>query len=220
MIKALLIILAILHINLAFAQTNPQETQSLTPIPKKEILEILDPPGTAALNIMLGALSSFKALKKSEQDSLENTKSLVRMKILPFIDLKTSTKITLKDHWNKLDLLQKQLFIDYISHSLIKDYVGMLHSYEKLDLVEISLHKKIKRRDNKAIVRLEVKPNADAKPVLITLKMIRDKRWKIYDVVFSGVSVIKNYRAQFNSHIKRKGLESLIKKTIKKLNKQ
>lgn len=220
MIKALLIILAILHINLAFAQTNPQETQSLTPIPKKEILEILDPPGTAALNIMLGAVSSFKALKKSEQDSLENTKSLVRMKILPFIDLKTSTKITLKDHWNKLDLLQKQLFIDYISHSLIKDYVGMLHSYEKLDLVEISLHKKIKRRDNKAIVRLEVKPNADAKPVLITLKMIRDKRWKIYDVVFSGVSVIKNYRAQFNSHIKRKGLESLIKKTIKKLNKQ
>ncbi|MDG2395734.1 ABC transporter substrate-binding protein [Candidatus Thioglobus sp.] len=220
MIKALLIILAILHINLAFAQTNPQETQSLTPIPKKEILEILDPPGTAALNIMLGALSSFKALKKSEQDSLENTKSLVRMKILPFIDLKTSAKITLKDHWNKLDLLQKQLFIDYISHSLIKDYVGMLHSYEKLDLVEISLHKKIKRRDNKAIVRLEVKPNADAKPILITLKMIRDKRWKIYDVVFSGVSVIKNYRAQFNSHIKRKGLESLIKKTIKKLNKQ
>lgn len=220
MIKALLIILAILHTNLAFAQTNPQETKSLTPIPKKEILEILDPPGTAALNIMLGALSSFKALKKSEQDSLENTRSLVRLKILPFIDLKTSTKTTLKDHWNKLDLLQKQLFIDYISHSLIKDYVGMLHSYEKLDLVEISLHKKIKRKGNKAIIRLEVKPNADAKPVLITLKMIRDTRWKIYDVVFSGVSVIKNYRAQFNSHIKRKGLDSLIKKTIKKLNKK
>jgi len=220
MIKALLIILAILHINLAFAQTNPQETQSSIPIPNKEVLEILDPPGTAALNIMLGALSSFKALKKSEQDSLENTKSLVRMKILPFIDLKTSTIITLKDHWNKLDLMQKQLFMDYISHSLIKDYVGMLHSYEKLDLVEISLHKKIKRKDNKAIVKLEVKPNADAKPVLITLKMIRDKRWKIYDVVFSGVSVIKNYRAQFNSHIKRKGLDSLVKKTIKTLNKK
>lgn len=219
MIKALLIILAILHINLAFAQTNPQEDQSLTPIPKKEILEILDPPGTAALNIMLGALSSFKALKKSEQDSLENTKSLVRMKILPFIDLKTSTKITLKDYWSKLDLMQKQLFMDYISHSLIKDYVGMLHSYEKLDLVEISLHKKIKRKDDKAIVKLEIKPNSDAKPVLITLKMIRDERWKIYDVVFSGVSVIKNYRAQFNSHIKRKGLDSLIKKTIQRLNK-
>jgi phospholipid transport system substrate-binding protein len=220
MIKIILIILSILHVNLTFAQTNIQENQVPVPISKKEIMEILDPPGTAALNIMLGALSSFKALKKSEQDSLENTKSLVRMKILPFIDIKTSTKTSLKKHWNTLELIQKQLFMDYITHSLIKDYVGMLHSYEELDFVEISLHKKIKRKDNKAIVKLEIKPNSDAKPVLITLKMIRDERWRIYDVVFSGVSIIKNYQAQFNSHIKRKGLDSLIKKTIKNLKKK
>ncbi|MEO1940603.1 MAG: ABC transporter substrate-binding protein, partial [Candidatus Thioglobus sp.] len=59
----------------------------------------------------------------------------------------------------------------------------------------------------------------DAKVVLITLKLIRDDRWKIYDVIFSGVSVVKNYRAQFNSHIKRKGLNSLIKKITLKVNK-
>jgi len=47
--------------------------------------------------------------------------------------------------------------------------------------------------------------------------MIRENKWRIYDVVFSGVSLIKNYRAQFNSHIKRKGLDSLIAKVIKKL---
>ncbi len=218
MIKTLLIILSILQINFAFAQSDTQENIHPTPIEEQEVLDILDPPGTAALNIMVGALSSFKALKKSEQDSLENTKSLVKIKILPFIDMQTSTKIALEDHWGGLDLKQKQLFIDYITQSLIKDYVGMLHSYEKIGLVEISLQKNIKRKDNKAIVKLEIKPNSKSKPMLVTLKLIRDNRWKIYDVVFTGVSVVKNYRAQFDSHIKRKGLDSLIKKTIKRLN--
>ena len=215
MLKTLLIILSVLQANLSFAQNS---TTSV-PMKKHEILEILDPPGTAALNIMLGALSSFKALKKANQDSLENTKSLVKMKILPFIDMKTSSKIALSSHWSKLELVQKQLFIDYITLSLIKDYVGMLHSYDEFDLVEISVHKKIQRKGDKAIVKLEIKPNVDAKVVLITLKLIRDDRWKIYDVVFSGVSVVKNYRAQFNSHIKRKGLNSLIKKITPKVNK-
>jgi hypothetical protein len=49
--------------------------------------------------------------------------------------------------------------------------------------------------------------------------MIRSSHWRVYDLVFSGVSLIKNYKAQFNSHIKRKGMDSLIKKINKKIKK-
>ena len=214
MLKIALIILSILQMNFAFAQS---ETP-LIPIDKKEVIEMLDPPGTAALNIMLSALSSFKVLKNSEQASIENTTSLVKIKVLPFIALKESTRIALEDHWDQLNFTQRQLFIDYIEHSLIKDYVGMLYSYKEMDYVEIALQKKVLRKDNKALVKLEIKPNADAKASVVTLKMIRNDRWKIYDVVFAGVSVVQNYNAQFNSHIKRKGLDSLIEKTIERLN--
>lgn len=202
--------------NFAFAQS---ETP-LIPIDKKEVIEMLDPPGTAALNIMLSALSSFKVLKNSEQASIENTTSLVKIKVLPFIAIEESTQIALEDHWDQLNFTQRQLFIDYIEHSLIKDYVGMLYSYKEMDYVEIALQKKVLKKDNKALVKLEIKPNADAKASVVTLKMIRNDRWKIYDVVFAGVSVVQNYNAQFNSHIKRKGLDSLIEKTIKRLNKK
>jgi len=51
----------------------------------------------------------------------------------------------------------------------------------------------------------------------ISLKMIRSSQWRVYDVVFSGVSLMKNYRAQFDSHIKRKGIDSLVAKTLKKI---
>ena len=214
MIKTALIILSILQMNFAFAQ----EEDPKIPIEKQEVIDILDPPGTAALNIMLSALSSFKELKKSEQVSMENTTSLVKIKVLPYIAMETSTQIALEDHWNKLNAQQKQLFVNYIEHSLIKDYVGMLYSYKDIDYVEIALQQNVLRKDNRALVNLEIKANAESKPSVITLKMIRDGRWRIYDVVFSGVSVVKNYNAQFNSHIKRKGLDSLIQKTIKKLN--
>ena len=216
MLKIALIILSILQMNFAFAQS---ETP-LVPIDKKDVIEMLDPPGVAALNIMLSALSSFKVLRKSEQASMANTTSLVKIKVLPFIALEESTQIALEDHWDQLNPSQRQLFVDYIEHSLIKDYVGMLYSYKEIDYVEIALQKKVLRKDNKALVKLEIKPNAGAKPSLITLKMIRNDRWKIYDVVFSGVSVVKNYSSQFNSHIKRKGLDSLIEKTIERLNKK
>jgi len=214
MIKTALIILSILQMNFAFAQ----EEAPKIPIEKQEVIDILDPPGTAALNIMLSALSSFKELKKSEQVSMENTTSLVKIKVLPYIAMETSTQIALEDHWNKLNAQQKQLFVNYIEHSLIKDYVGMLYSYKDIDYVEIALQQNVLRKDNRALVNLEIKANAESKPLVITLKMIRDGRWRIYDVVFSGVSVVKNYNAQFNSHIKRKGLDSLIQKTIEKLN--
>ena len=214
MIKTALIILSILQMNFAFAQ----EEAPKIPIEKQEVIDILDPPGTAALNIMLSALSSFKELKKSEQVSMENTTSLVKIKVLPYIAMETSTQIALEDHWNKLNAQQKQLFVNYIEHSLIKDYVGMLYSYKDIDYVEIALQQNVLRKDNRALVNLEIKANAESKPSVITLKMIRDGRWRIYDVVFSGVSVVKNYNAQFNSHIKRKGLDSLIQKTIEKLN--
>lgn len=216
MLKIALIILSILQMNFAFAQS----ATPLVPINKKDIIEMLDPPGVAALNIILGALSSFKALKQSEQASLANTTSLVKIKVLPFIAIKESTQVALKDHWGQLNPSQRQLFANYIEHSLIKDYVGMLYSYKEMDYVEIALQEKVLRKDNRALVKLEIKPNSGAKTSVVTLKMIRNDRWKIYDVVFSGVSVVKNYSSQFNSHIKRKGLDSLIKKTIERLDKK
>ncbi len=204
MLKTLLIILSVLQVSLSFAQTTSQT------LSKQQ--EIIDSPGVAATNIMLGALSSFKDLKKANQASLENTKSLVNIKILPFLDLETSSKIALSTHWDQLKPAQQQLFIDYIRFSFVKDYIGMLHSYKELATIEINLHKKIQRKGNKAIVKLEITPHAGAKMILVSFKMIKKERWKIYDVVFVGVSVVKNYRAQFNSHIKRKGMDSLIKK--------
>ncbi len=199
----------------ALAVNKAPDTENIS----KNIVNIIDPPNSAALNIMVDALSSLKELKKQNKATPENVEALIRIKLLPNIAMGVSTKIALSKHWSNLDVNQKKFFQNYISESLIQDYVSILSSYDKLDTVKIAVDPKVKRKDNKAIVKLIVNINDNPKPIIISLKMIRLNSWHVYDLVFSGVSIVKNYSAQFNSHIKRKGVESLIKKSEKKLNK-
>jgi phospholipid transport system substrate-binding protein len=40
--------------------------------------------------------------------------------------------------------------------------------------------------------------------------------WKAYDVIVAGVSLVTNYRDEFNDEIKRSGVDGLIKKLTDK----
>jgi phospholipid transport system substrate-binding protein len=215
--KRLVIILAIFHLNIAFAKGDILPILDPVKIMTDSVADIIDPPHTAALNIMVNALSSLKELRKQSKDSTENIQTLIRIKLLPNIAMDVSTELALKKHWNKLSAQQKSIFQKYIIQSLIKDYAGILGAYENLNTINIAVDPKVKRKDNKAIVKLIVNLDNDPKPINITLKMIRTSKWRLYDVIFSGVSMIKNYRAQFNSHIKRKGIDSLVAKVMKKI---
>ncbi|CAB5493965.1 hypothetical protein [uncultured Gammaproteobacteria bacterium] len=205
MIKTLLIIGSILSMNMALA------TNNVLPIDNS------NSPSAVALSIFENTLSSIKNLRKQQQATPENIKVLIKEKLLPNIAIKVSTQLTLKKHWHNLNIQQQQIFQDYIVKSLIKDYAGVLGSYDKFDSVKISADPNVKRKDDKAIVKLFISLNNDPKPTRISIKMIYSQQWRVYDVVFSGVSLIKTYGAQFDSHIKRKGIDSLTEKLTKKL---
>ncbi len=211
------ILLVIFYTNLVLAGGVMPSTPGLIKASNNTVTEIIDLPGAAALNIITNNLSLLKTLRKQNKASIENVENLIRDKLLPNIATDVATKITLKKHWNKLNNQQKIIFQKHIVQSLIKDYAGILGSYEKLESVNINIGPNIKRKGNKAIVNLVINLEGDPKPIHVTLKMIRSNQWRAYDLVFSGVSLIKNYRAQFNSHIRRKGIDSLVAKIAKKI---
>lgn len=211
MIKTLLIILSILPINFALAVDKASNTTH------QAIVDIIGPPNSAALNIMVSVLTSLKELKKQKKVTKQSIEALIRLKLLPNIAVGLSTEIALSKYWDGLNIQQKQFFQYYISESLIQDYGGILSTYDKLDSVQISVDPDVKRKGDKAIVKLIININDDQKPSIISLKMIHLDTWRIYDIVFSGVSIVKNYRAQFNSYIRHKGIDGLILKSKKKL---
>ena len=209
--------LTIFYVNFALAAGDVPSMPNPAKILNDSVAEIIDPPGTAALNIIVSNLSSLKELRKNNIASVENIEHLIKVKLLPNIAIDISTESALKKHWHKLNSQQKIIFQTYIVQSLIKDYAGILGAYDQLDSINVSVDPKIRRKDNKAIVKLIIHLGDNPKPINVSLKMIRSSQWRAYDLVFSGVSLIKNYRAQFNSHIRRKGIDSLVAKIVKKL---
>ena len=183
----------------------------------ENISDIIDPPGSAALNILVSSLSSLKELKKQDKGTIENIQTLIRMKLLPSLDISYSTQRALDNYYNDFTDSEKQLFETYIIEALINDYIGILGAYQNLDSINISIGKDILRKDNRANVPIIVSFSKNSQPVEVALSMIKTNSWKIYDVTFSGVSLVKNYQAQFGSMIKRKGKDFLIKVITKKI---
>ncbi len=215
--KKIITIVAIFFINSTFAASINIEKDNTTNEVAQSVIEIIDPPGAAALTIIVDSLSSLKELKKHDQSTIENIKALINVKLFPHLDINAALKISLKGYWEDLDFKQRQVFYKYIVQSLVNDYAAILVTYDNLDSINVSVDPEIVRKDNRALVKLRITFNDDPKVTIVSLKMIRSNRWKVYDVVFSGVSLVKNYRSQFKSYIRRNGLEALVEKISNKL---
>ena len=193
MLKKLIIILAIFHSSLTFAQTADTNT-----------------PHAVAVDVIEGALLSLKTLQNQNTNSLSNIEDLVLTKLMPNVTVDIASKIILRNRWNDLSHEQQAMFINYITHRIVQDYVGLLSSYENLNDLNIEIEDNYTLNDNKASVKLHIGINKNNYHYYITLKMVELDRWYIYDAVFPGISMLKHYQKNFDSIIKRKGMEGLI----------
>ena len=193
MLKRLVIILTIVYMNLAFAERPNENT-----------------PHSVAVNVMESTLLSLKTLQEQNKNSLSNIENLVLSKLMPNVDINFATKIMLRDRWDDLSSKQRAMFVDYITRSIVQDYVGLLNSYENLDDLSIQIEDDSTINGNKASVKLHIAINKNNYQYFITLKMVKLNRWYIYDAVFPGISILMHYQKNFDSIIKRKGMDGLI----------
>ena len=54
-------------------------------------------------------------------------------------------------------------------------------------------------------------PNGQGIPIDYSLEKSADGNWKAYDIVVAGVSLVTNYREEFNTVIRDQGVDALIK---------
>lgn len=193
MLKQLIIILTIVNINFAFATTPNTNT-----------------PNQIAVNIIEGALLSLKTLKDNNSASIYNIETLVLNKLMPNVNMDYANKLILGEYWSELNDKQKIHFKNYITRSIVNDYVGLLRSYKDINGLDINVEPGSETRNNKASVNLHISLNENNQQYFITLKLIKINQWRIYDAVFPGLSMLEYYRKKINSIIQRKGVDGLI----------
>ncbi len=169
-------------------------------------------PDKVALDIMQRSLASFRTFRREYNIKDVDVPHFIKEKLTPYIDVETGAKYVLKDYYDELSPKQQMQFQKYLLNKIITDYARFItYDYGNISQVQILLAPNTIRKNNKAIVNLQILATPDTKPVLFSLRMIKKDAWQIYDLMIAGVSLMKNHRAVFRSHIKRKGLTAFIK---------
>ena len=85
-------------------------------------------------------------------------------------------------------------------------YISKIESYsgEKIQYVAET------NDGNQAIVRTRIVSKQGIETPVDYRMLLQDGRWRAYDVTIEGVSLVANYRAQFNSIIQRSGYAELV----------
>ena len=136
-------------------------------------------------------------------------REVIEQKLLPNFDFTRMTALAMGRNWRQTTPEQQKRLADEFRTLLVRTYSNALTQYrdEKIEVRPL-------RADANATdvtVRSEVvRPGRP--PVQIDYAMTRTPEgWKAYDVVVGGVSLVSNYRDEFNEQVKAGGVEGLIK---------
>ena len=159
---------------------------------------------------------SFIKLRSENNGTLASTLNITKKKIIPYIDLEYSTELALNSYWDQLDSTQKKIFERDMKNSLINEYVGILSDLAIWEDIKISVNEDSQQNENLARVKVSLFLEDENSSATVILKLIRKKRWKIYDLEYQSISIIDIERVGYDSKIKRQGVEKLIQKMLNK----
>jgi phospholipid transport system substrate-binding protein len=166
--------------------------------------------------ILNDVVCSFIDLQNQNNGTLTSTMNLTKKKIIPYIDLEYSTELALGTYWNQLDNMQKKIFERDIKNSLINDYVGILAEINDWDKINISVDDKFVLNDNIARVKIFVSLGNEVSNTGVILKLIKNNRWKLFDLEYQSISILDIEKIGYDSKIKRQGIKKLVEKMLSK----
>ena len=150
------------------------------------------------------------ALKNPER--AKERRRLLRLVADERFDWEEMAKRSLATHWRKLTEEQKKEFVPIYADLLERTYMKKIENYsgEKVS------YKGEKVEGNYSKVMVGVLTSQDVE-IPVEYRLIKKGAgWLIYDVSIEGVSLVNNYREQFNSIILRSSYEALVAQLKKK----
>ncbi len=131
----------------------------------------------------------------------------MRKIIHQYFDFEEMSRRSLARAWRKRTPEERAEFIELFSYFMERNYATTLESYtnEKVVLGKENIDEEFAKVNTVIIT-------TDKKEVDIIYRLHKvGGEWRVYDVVVEGVSLVKNYRDQFRSIIRRSSYANLVK---------
>ena len=161
-------------------------------------------------------LNILRDPKLKAQSAKEIKKDKLRVVYVNMFDEVELSRRSLGMNWNKLNNDQRQEFVKLFEQVLEKAYADKILAYtnEKIQFTKESMIS-----GNLAEVRTRV--ITASREIPITYRVIsKDGAWRVYDVVIENVSLVQNYRTQFNDILAKNSPEQLLEILRKKVKAQ
>jgi phospholipid transport system substrate-binding protein len=131
-------------------------------------------------------------------------------KIFDFTEM---SKRALARNWKSFSPQEQKQFVDVFSEHLNNTYMDKVQGEYKGETVMFLNQEMVS--EGKATVTTKVQREPNAISVDYSMLMV-DNHWRVYDVNVEGVSLIKNYRTQFDQILSKETPAQLIERLKKK----
>lgn len=160
-------------------------------------------PGTDAVK---SANDTIQKLLKANAKPAELTKS-----VAAFIDIDELGKAALADHWAQLKPAEQTEILKVLRQLVEANYVSMQTANVNYTVAYLGEEP---QADGRVLVKTTITTTRKGRPLVVKVNYRVQKSgtaWRAVDVETDGVSLVDNYRAQFNKVIKDKGVAGLVK---------
>ena len=158
------------------------------------------------------SVKEVSSLVSQNKERFEKDETFLRMKmnevVMPKLDITLMSKIILgKKIWTKMTTSQQDDFVNAFKYKMTSTYMKSITAFdgEKIEFLPYKPGKKA----NLAFVKSKyIMTSGD---IEVSYRLMRkNQSWKVYDIIFDGISLMKNYRADFRDHVDKNGVQSLI----------
>ncbi len=155
------------------------------------------------------ALSIIKSDPKVQAGDQARIRELIEVKLAPHFDVDRMTALAMGRNYRQATPEQKKRLAGEFKSLLIRTYSTALNQYR-----DQTLSYKPLRADpgaTEVTVRTDViRPGQTPVEIDYSMEKTPDG-WKAYDVIVGGVSLVTNYRDEFNQQVQSGGIDGLIK---------
>lgn len=167
-------------------------------------------PGPEALvrqitDDVMSAIHQDKALQAGDK---EKALALAEEKILPHVDFRAMTRLALGRSWASATPAQRDQVVNAFRGMLVRTYSNAIGAYkgQRLEVKPVRMDP----GDTDVTVRNSyISPGRPAVEVDYRMEKTGEG-WKIYDIVFDGVSLVSTYRTEFAQQVRNGGIDGLI----------
>ena len=169
----------------------------------------LMPPDVLVKNVTLEVVDLIAKDKEIRGGNRAKLIGLINDKVLPHFNFTSMAALAMGQSWNKATPEQKKRVTEEFKVLLVRTYASALAAYseQRFDF------RPLRARPTDTDVTVNVRViQSGAQPVPIDYSMEKTAAgWKIYDVMVGGVSLVANYRTEFNATVREAGVEGLIR---------